>query len=130
MSTNVVSAKDIKREKHTFDASGKILGRLATEVATILMGKNKPEFVPYLDNGDFVVITNASKIKVTGKKFQDKKYTSHSGYPGGLKVETFDKMQNRRPEYIIEHAIKGMLPNNRLGQKMIKKLTVYKGEIK
>lgn len=125
-----MSAKDIKREKHTFDASGKILGRLATEVATILMGKNKPNFVPYLDNGDFVVITNASKIKVTGKKFQDKKYTSHSGYPGGLKVETFDKMQNRRPEYIIEHAIKGMLPNNRLGQKMIKKLTVYKGEAK
>lgn len=130
MSTNVISAKDIKREKHTFDASGKILGRLATEVATILMGKNKSNHVPYLDNGDFVVITNASKVKVTGKKFQDKKYTSHSGYPGGLRVETFDKMQARRPEYIIEHAVKGMLPGNKLGQKMIKKLTVYSGEVK
>lgn len=130
MSTNVMSAKDIKREKYTFDADGKILGRLATEVATILMGKNKPNHVPYLDNGDFVVITNASKIKVTGKKSQDKKYTRHSGYPGGLKVETFDKMQARRPEYIIEHAVKGMLPNNKLGQKMIKKLTVYEGEVK
>lgn len=130
MSTNVLSAKDIKRETHTIDASGKILGRLATEVATILMGKNKPQFVPYLDTGDFVVVTNASKVKVTGKKSKDKVYTRHSGYPGGLKTETFDKMINRKPEYIIEHAVKGMLPHNRLGREMIKKLKVFVKEAK
>ncbi len=124
MSTNVVSAKDIKRETHTIDASGKILGRLATEVATILMGKKKPEYVPYLDTGDFVVVTNASKVKVTGKKSQDKIYVSHSGYPGGLKQENFVKMLKRKPEYIIEHAVKGMLPHTKLGRQMIKKLKV------
>lgn len=130
MSTNVISAKNIKREKHVVDASGKILGRLATEVATILMGKKKPEFVPYLDTGDFVVVTNASRVRVTGKKMQDKVYVSHSGYPGGLKTETFDKKLTRRPEYIIEHAVKGMLPHNRLGRQMIKKLKVFPGEVK
>ncbi len=130
MSTNVVSAKNIKRETHVIDASGKILGRLATEVATILMGKKKPQFVPYLDTGDFVVVTNAGKVKVTGKKMKDKTYTRHSGYPGGLKVETFDKMLARKPEYIIEHAVKGMLPNNRLGSQMIKKLKVFAKEAK
>jgi len=126
MSTNVLSAKDIKREKHTIDASGKILGRLAGEIATLLMGKNKPNFVPYLDNGDFVTVTNASKVKVTGKKAQDKVYTRHSGYPGGLKVETFDKMLVRKPEFIIEHAVKGMLPGSKLGKAMFKKLKVIK----
>lgn len=130
MSTNVVSAKNIKREKHIKDASGKILGRLATEVATILMGKKKSEFVPYLDLGDFVVVTNASKIKVTGKKSKDKIYTRHSGYPGGLKTETFDKMITRRPAYVIEHAVKGMLPQTKLGRLMIKKLKVFAGETK
>jgi len=125
MSTNKFSAKDIKREIHHIDASGKILGRLATEIATILMGKKKPTFVPYLDTGDFVVVTNASKIILSGKKMKDKTYISHSGYPGGLKSETFDKMILRKPEYVIEHAIKGMLPHNRLGQKMIKKLKVF-----
>jgi large subunit ribosomal protein L13 len=127
MSTNRLLAKDIKREKHVIDASGKILGRLATEVAAILMGKNKPQFVPYLDTGDFVVVTNASKVKVTGKKAKDKVYTSHSGYPGGLTTESFDKVIRRKPEYIIEHAVKGMLPHNRLGKQMIKKLKVYSG---
>lgn len=130
MSTNVVSAKDIKREKHVIDASGKILGRLATDLAKILMGKNKPAFVPYLDNGDFVVVTNASQVKVTGKKMNEKTYTRHSGYPGGLRVETFDKVLAKKPEYIIEHAVKGMLPHNRLGREMIKKLKVFAGEAK
>lgn len=130
MSTNRLSAKNIKREKHTIDANGKILGRLATEIATILMGKKKPEFVPYLDIGDYVVVTNAAKVKVTGKKAQTKIYTRHSGYPGGLKQETFEKMLARRPEYIIEHAVRGMLPQNKLGAKMIKKLKVYDGENK
>ena len=125
MSTNILSAKDIKRETHTIDASGKILGRLATEVATILMGKKKPQFVPYLDAGDFVVVTNASKVMVSGKKSQDKVYTRHSGYPGGLKQETFDKMIVRKPEFVIEHAVLGTLPGNKLGRQMIKKLTVF-----
>ncbi|MBI4038549.1 50S ribosomal protein L13 [Candidatus Daviesbacteria bacterium] len=128
MSTNVISAKDIKREKYQIDASGKILGRLATEVATLLMGKNKPNYVPYLDMGDFVVVINAGLIKLSGKKQTNKIYTRHSGYPGGLKVETFDKIISRRPEYVIEHAVKGMLPHNKLGKKMIKKLKVFKGE--
>ena len=119
MSTNVLSAKDIKREIHTIDADGKILGRLAATVARILMGKNKPQYVPYLDSGDFVVVTNAAKIKVTGKKAAQKKYVNHSGYPGGLRVETFDKLILRRPEKIIEHAIAGMLPKGKLGRKMV-----------
>ena len=128
MSTNVLSIKDVKREKHVLDADGKILGRLATQIATFLMGKHKPQFVPYLDTGDFVVVTNASKVKVTGKKATDKKYVRHSGYPGGLKVETFDKLIVRQPEKIIEHAVKGMLPKTKLGRAMYKKLTVYSGE--
>ncbi|MBI2314874.1 50S ribosomal protein L13 [Candidatus Daviesbacteria bacterium] len=130
MSTNVVSAKNIKRQIHNIDASGKVLGRLAGEVATLLMGKNKPGFVPYLDTGDFVVVTNASKVKVTGKKVKNKTYTRHSGYPGGLKVETFDKMIIKKPDYVVEHAVKGMLPHNRLGNQMIKKLKVFAGEDK
>lgn len=128
MGTNRLSIKEIKREKHVIDAGGKILGRLATEVATILMGKKKAQYVPYLDTGDLVVVTNASKVKVTGKKMQNKVYTGHSGYPGGLKQETFDKMLVKKPEYIIEHAVKGMLPHTKLGRQMIKKLKVYSGE--
>ncbi|KAF0242831.1 MAG: large subunit ribosomal protein L13 [bacterium] len=128
MSTNSLSAKNIQRERYVIDASGKILGRLATEVATILMGKKKSQFVPYLDTGDFVLVTNASKVKVSGKKAQSKTYTRHSGYPGGLKVETFDKLKTYKPEYIIEHAVKGMLPHNKLGRVMIKKLKVFANE--
>lgn len=130
MSTNVVSAKKIKREKHTIDAKGKILGRLAGEIATILMGKNKSAFVPYLDTGDLVVVKNAKEIKVTGKKMNDKVYTRHSGYPGGLKTESLEEMLSRKPEYVIEHAVKGMLPHNKLGREMIKKLKVFAGEAK
>lgn len=125
MGTNVMSAKNIQRKWYLVDAKDKILGRLATEIAQILMGKNKPEFVPYLDIGDFVVVTNASKVKLSSKKSQTKTYVRHSGYPGGLKTETFDKLINRRPEYIIEHAVSGMLPANKLGKKMIKKLKVF-----
>ncbi|MDP2671922.1 MAG: 50S ribosomal protein L13 [Candidatus Daviesbacteria bacterium] len=130
MSTNVLSAKDIQRQKHTIDASGKILGRLATEVATILMGKNKTNYVPYLDLGDFVAVINAAKIKVTGKKMKNKVYIRHSGYPGGLKKETMEQLLKRRPEAVIEHAVWGMLPKTRLGRQMIKKLTVYSGDLK
>lgn len=128
MSTNVLSAKDIKRDWHLVDAKGKVLGRLATDVATKLMGKNKVNFVPYLDNGDFVVIKNASRIKVTGKKPTQKKYYRHSGYPGGFREETFDKLLERRPTEVLRHAVKGMLPKTKLGRSMIKKLHIYSGD--
>ncbi len=121
------TVENIQRKIITVDAENKPLGRLAVEVAVLLRGKNKPDFITYLDMGDFVEVINAAKVKVTGKKFKDKIYTSHSGYPGGLKQETFDKMIIRKPEYIIEHAVKGMLPHNRLGRAMIKKLKVFKG---
>lgn len=127
MDTNKLSIKDIKRSWHLIDAKGKILGRLSTEVATFLMGKNKAQFVPYLDTGDFVVITNASKVKVTGKKLVQKVYTRHSGYPGGLKQESLEKLIVRQPVKVIEHAVKGMLPGNKLGRAMIKKLYVFEG---
>lgn len=125
MPTNVLKAKDIKRETHTLNASGKILGKLATEVATLLMGKHKAQFVSYLDTGDYVVVTNAKAVSVSGKKAANKKYVRHSGYPGGLHVETFDKLIIRRPEAIIEHAVRGMLPKGKLGKAMFKKLKVY-----
>lgn len=127
MSTNVLSAKNIKRTWYLIDARDEILGRVASRIARILMGKNKPSFVPYLDTGDFVVVINASQVKVSGKKNESKKYVRHSGYPGGLKVETFDKLINRRPEYILEHAVMGMLPKTKLGKAMIKKLKVFSG---
>lgn len=125
MSTNVVSAKNIQRNWHLIDAKNQTLGRLAVGVANILMGKNKVNYVPYLDMGDFVVITNAGSIKVTGKKAQDKKYYSHSGYPGGLRTQTFSGLLQSKPEEIIKHAVKGMLPNNKLRNKMLKKLFVF-----
>lgn len=125
MSTNVVSAKSIQRNWHHIDAKNQTLGRLAVGVANILMGKNKVNYVPYLDMGDFVVVTNAASIKVTGKKAQDKKYYSHSGYPGGLKTQTFSGLVRLKSEEIIKHAIKGMLPNNKLRNKMLKKLFVF-----
>ncbi len=128
MSTASLSSKDIKRKWHQIDAKDQILGRLAGEIAKILMGKNKPEYVPYLDNGDYVVVTNAGQVKVTGKKKDQKVYTRHSGHPGGLKQESFSHLIDRRPIKIIEHAVAGMLPKNRLGKKMIKKLKVFEGE--
>lgn len=127
MSTNVQSSKDIKRSWHLVDAKDQILGRLAVEIANKLSGKSKVSFVPYLDGGDFVVITNAKQINVTGKKAQQKKYMRHSGFPGGLTVETFDKLIERRPDEVIRHAVKGMLPKNKLGDKMIARLKVFSG---
>lgn len=127
MSTNVVSSKDIKRDWHLIDASGKVLGRLASDIAKILMGKNKPQYVPYLDQGDYVVVTNADKVSVTGKKSLTKKYVRHSGYPGGLKADSFADLMAKKPGFIIEHAVKGMLPGTKLGKVMIKKLKVFKG---
>lgn len=128
MSTNILSAKQIKRERHIIDANNKVLGRLATEIATKLRGKDKPSFVPYLDTGDFVVVTNAAKVKVTGKKNVQKKYVRHSGYPGGLRIDTFSDLQKKRPEEIIRHAVRGMIPKTKLGRQIIKKLRIYPGE--
>lgn len=128
MSTNVLSAKNIQRKWHLVDAKDKILGRLASDIAKLLMGKHKPNYVSYLDTGDYVVVTNAAKIKVTGKKLKTKLYTRHSGYPGGLNIETFDELIIKKPTYIIEHAVAGMLPKNKLGKTMIKKLKVFAGE--
>lgn len=127
MSTNVVSGKDIKRDWHFYDMSGKILGRSATEIAKILMGKHKVSFVPYLDQGDYVVVTNAAKVEVTGKKSKQKEYIRHSGFPGGLKKEGYSKLIVRRPEEIIKHAVWGMLPHTKLGKLMIKKLKIFAG---
>ncbi len=128
MRTYATKAKDIERQWHVFDASGKTLGRLTAQIARLLMGKHKPQFAPYLDCGDYVIVLNASKVKVTGNKARQKTYYRHSGYPGGLKVANFEKMQQTHPARLIEHAVKGMLPHNRLGNAMFKKLKVYEGD--
>lgn len=109
------------------DAEGKVLGRLASEIAKILRGKHKPHYSPHLDTGDHVVVINAEKIKVTGKKSSQKVYYHHTGYPGGLRSVSYAKLLQERPERVLEHAVKGMLPHNRLGRKMFKKLRVYAG---
>ena len=125
--TSVPSPDSIDRQWFLVDAENQTLGRLATEVASVLRGKTKPNFTPHLDTGDFVIVVNAEKIKVTGKKSDQKLYRRHSGRPGGMKVETFKSLQSRIPERIIEKAIKGMLPHTRLGRQLFNKLKVYKG---
>lgn len=117
----------IKRNWYLVDATDQRLGRLASEIATVLRGKNKPTFTPHLDTGDFVIVINAEKIDVTGKKRSQKLYRRHSGRPGGMKTETFAKLQARLPERIIEQAVKGMLPKNTLGRQLFTKLKVYAG---
>lgn len=112
---------------YVVDASGKTLGRLASEVAKRLRGKHKPEYTPHVDTGDFIVIVNAGQIKITGNKSKDKVYYSHSGFPGGIKEITFDKLLAKNPERVIEIAVKGMLPKNPLGRAMYRKLKVYAG---
>ena len=121
------SIDSINRQWYLVDAENQTLGRLATEVASVLRGKNKPNFTPHLDTGDFVVIVNAEKIQVSGRKGSQKLYRKHSGRPGGMKVETFNSLQERIPERIVEKAIKGMLPHNALGRQLFRKLKVYKG---
>ncbi|MCL2136516.1 MAG: 50S ribosomal protein L13 [Coriobacteriia bacterium] len=127
MSTYYAKKGDVKQEWLLIDAEGLVLGRLASFAAQILKGKLKPQYTPHVDTGDYVVIINADKIKVTGAKVTDKVYYHHSGYPGGLKQETFAQVMERHPERIIERAIRGMLPKNRLGRAMGKKLKVYAG---
>ena len=128
MKTYSAKPSDIKREWHVIDASDKVLGRLATGVARLLMGKHKPMFSRNLDVGDYVVVINADKIRVTGNKAEQKLYYRHSGYPGGIKSISLEKMMETHPERVIEHAVKGMLPHNRLGASMRKKLKVYSGD--
>ena len=128
MKTYSTKTADIERQWHVIDASDKVLGRLATQVASLLIGKHKPIISRNLDTGDFVIVINADKVRVTGNKAKQKVYYRHSGYPGGLKAITFEKMMQTNPTRVIEHAVKGMLPHNRLGAKMFKKLRVYAGD--
>jgi len=126
--TYSVKVSEIKRDWHVIDATDQVLGRLATRVARLLMGKHKPIFSRNLDVGDYVVIINAGKVRVTGDKAKQKVYYRHSGYPGGLKSITYDKLMQANPTRVIEHAVKGMLPHTRLGANMMKKLKVYVGD--
>jgi len=120
--------EDIERKWYVVDAKNQVLGRLASHVARILRGKHKPIFAPHVDVGDYIIIINAEKIRVTGKKAQQKRYKRYSGYPGGLKETVYEDVLTKYPERILEHAIRGMLPKNRLGRKMFKKLRIYAGE--
>jgi large subunit ribosomal protein L13 len=125
--TTLPSLASLDRQWYVVDAADQTLGRLASEVAQILRGKNKPTYTPHLDTGDFVVVINAEKVRVSGNKATDKLYRRHSGRPGGMKTETFAHLQARLPERIVEVAIKGMLPHNALGRQMFRKLKVYRG---
>lgn len=127
MRTYVPKADEISREWLVVDASNQVLGRLATEVATLLRGKHKPEFTPFLDAGDFVVVVNAKKVKVTGRKLEEKVYFRHSGHPGGIKSESLRERLDKNPERVIRAAVWGMLPKNRLGRQLLRKLKVYAG---
>lgn len=127
MKTFSPTPKDINREWFVVDADDKVLGRLATQIAHRLRGKHKPEFAPHMDNGDFIIVVNCDKIKVTGNKLSQKKYYRHSGYVGSLKEITLEKMLATHPERVLMNAVKGMLPKNRLGRAMLKKLRLYPG---
>ncbi|EGL14506.1 MULTISPECIES: 50S ribosomal protein L13 [Paenibacillus] len=125
--TYMAKPNEVERKWYIIDATGKTLGRLASEAASIIRGKHKPQFTPHVDSGDFVIIINAEKIHLTGNKLQDKKYYRHSMHPGGLKVTTAQDMLNKKPERVLEFAIHGMLPKTRLGNSMKLKLKVYAG---
>ena len=127
MDTYMASSSTIERKWYVVDAEGQTLGRLASRVAAVLRGKTKPEFTPFLDTGDYVIVVNASKIKVTGRKMDQKIYKRHSDYVGGLKTQTLRQKLAKRPEEVFEHAVKGMLPKGPLGRQMYKKLHVYAG---
>ena len=129
METTSIRAEEITRDWYLVDADNQILGRLASKVAQILRGKNKPYFTPHMDMGDFVVIINAEKVKVTGNKEADKTYFRHSGYPGGITEINLKKVRQQHPEKIITNAVKGMLPHNRLGRKLLKHLKIYATEV-
>ena len=127
MKTFVAKPETVKRDWYVVDAEGKTLGRIATEIARRLRGKHKAEYTPHVDTGDYIIVINAEKVTVTGNKAKDKIYHAHTGFPGGLKSTTFDKLQAAKPEMIIEKAVKGMLPRGPLGRAMYRKLKVYSG---
>jgi large subunit ribosomal protein L13 len=127
MKTYAANAQDRERNWLVVDATGQTLGRLATQIASTLRGKRKATFTPHVDTGDFVIVVNAEKIAVTGKKLTEKRYWRHSGYPGGIRSRTLEEQLRRRPEEVIRHAVKGMLPRTRLGRKQLTKLKVYAG---
>jgi large subunit ribosomal protein L13 len=126
--TRFIKTEDADRKWFVVDANDQVLGRLAAQVAQVIRGKKKPIFTPNMDTGDFVIIVNADKIRMTGKRESQKTYFSHSGYPGGLKNVSYSDMKTKKPEFVIQHAVKGMLPKNRLGRQLIKKLKIYAGE--
>lgn len=128
MKTPLVKNENINPKWHLVDADGRTLGRLATRVAILLRGKNKPIFAPHQDTGDFVVVINAKKVFLTGKKWKEKIYVHHSGYPGGLKEASAEKIRDKKPQRLITMAVQGMLPKTKLGKKLIKKLKVYAGD--
>jgi large subunit ribosomal protein L13 len=127
MPTFMAKKEAVQRSWYLVDADNKVLGRLASELAKMLRGKNKPDFTPHVDTGDYVVVINAKKVNLTGNKLKDKVYYRHSGYPGGIKSMTAEDLKAKRPEDLVRLAVKGMLPKNRLGRKLFKKLKVYAG---
>ena len=127
MKTFSLKKENVNRDWFVIDVADMVLGRVATKIADRIRGKDKPTYTPHTDGGDYVVVINAEKIKVTGSKFENKKYYSHSLYPGGLKTKTFRELNEKNPEKIIEEAVKGMLPKNKLGKSIIKKLKVFRG---
>lgn len=127
MKTYSANKETVKRNWYVVDASNKVLGRMATEIANRLRGKHKAEYTPHVDTGDYIVVVNAEKVKVTGNKARDKTYYHHTGYPGGIKSITFEKLQDKAPEKVIEVAVKGMMPKNKLSRAMLSKLKVYAG---
>ena len=128
MKTIIPKATDVDRKWYVIDAEGQVLGRVAARVASVLRGKHKPEYTPHMEMGDYVIVVNAAKVDVTGRKRTDKMYYRHTGYPGGLRAENFETRIRRRPEFPIEQAVRGMLPKNRLGRKLFQNLKVYAGE--
>jgi large subunit ribosomal protein L13 len=127
MSTYMAKNETVERNWYVVDAADKTLGRLASEIAQYIRGKHKPTFTPHVDMGDYVIVVNAEKVKLSGKKWDDKKHYSHTNHPGGIKEVTYKELRDKDPEFIIEKAVKGMLPHNKLGRKMFKKLKVYSG---
>ncbi len=127
MKSFIAKPQEMERKWYVIDAEGQTLGRMASEIASILRGKKKPIYTPHVDTGDYVIVINAEKVEVTGKKRKDKIYKRHSGFPGGLKEVNFETLQNAKPDEIIRHAVKGMMPKGKLGRQMFKKLKVYAG---
>jgi large subunit ribosomal protein L13 len=127
MKTIIAKSKEVTRDWYLVDAENQVLGRIATTIANVLRGKNKPTFTPSVDTGDFIIVVNAEKIALTGNKRADKMYYSHSGYPGGIKSITAGKLLDKKPEALIKHAVKGMLPKNKLAYHMLSKLKIYAG---